>query len=93
MSEKSRSRDIRRQIRRVLLERWDPIGVGEVPEAQDEYDGYIGGVHQLLVAGGSVDAIVDHLFGIERDRMELPCRDKKLLASVATALLDIDVRP
>jgi hypothetical protein len=44
MLDKETSREVRRNIRRVLMERWDPIGVNGIPEAQDEYDSYIGGV-------------------------------------------------
>jgi hypothetical protein len=31
-----------REIRRLLMEHWDPIGVANWREAADEYDGYIG---------------------------------------------------
>jgi hypothetical protein len=31
---------------------WDPIGVKDEPNAQDEYDGYLG-VYELLVSGAS----------------------------------------
>lgn len=30
---------------------WDPIGVKDEPNAQDEYDSYLGGVYELLVSG------------------------------------------
>ena len=36
-------------IHDVLIEEWDPIGVGGVPEAQDEYDAYVPGVYRHLV--------------------------------------------
>lgn len=28
-------------IREALMKEWDPIGVAHIPEAQDEYDGYV----------------------------------------------------
>jgi hypothetical protein len=31
--------EIETKIRPVLMEDWDPIGVSDVPEAADEYDG------------------------------------------------------
>lgn len=31
-------KDLQREIRAVLLRDWDPIGVGDVPAAADEYD-------------------------------------------------------
>jgi hypothetical protein len=39
------ARKIQESIRLVLLRDWDPIGVQDVPEAQDEYDSYVGGVY------------------------------------------------
>jgi hypothetical protein len=36
--------EIHRQIDSVLLRDWDPIGVAHVPQAQDEYRGYVRGV-------------------------------------------------
>jgi len=52
---------------------WDPIGVGDAPEAWDEYDGYALGIaHRLRDAADreagvkSVAGYVDH---VERDLM------------------------
>jgi hypothetical protein len=59
-------------IRRVLLRDWDPIGVRDTPEAQDEYDGYVGPVYQHLARGASVHEIADYLAAVERDAMRLP---------------------
>ena len=51
---KEESREMRRAIRRVFVEFWDPIGVMSDPEwPRDEYDGYIGRVFELLTTGGS----------------------------------------
>ena len=36
------------ELRRLLMERWDPIGVNDAPEAASEYDGYRAAVIQLL---------------------------------------------
>ena len=50
MSERvDRARRYHDAIRRILLHDWDPIGVAEVVEAQDEYDGYIGKIHGMLI--------------------------------------------
>jgi len=46
-----RARGIQQQIREVLLRQWDPIHVGDEPQAHDEYDGYIGAVYRLLANG------------------------------------------
>ncbi len=36
-----RAREYQSAIRKILMEEWDPIGVSDIPEAQDEYDSYI----------------------------------------------------
>src|SRR5271165_827099 len=48
--DKTDSRRIRAEIRRVLFNVWDPIGIRDEPNAQDEYNGYIGRVYELLVS-------------------------------------------
>jgi len=50
------------EIRRVLLNVWDPIGIRDEENAKDEYDSYIGDVFRLLVSGASDEAMQDHLF-------------------------------
>ena len=35
-------------IRRILLNDWDPIGVADIAEAQDEYDSYVGKIYGML---------------------------------------------
>lgn len=42
---------------RVQLLSWDPIGVADAPQAQDEYEGYISPLMHMLHRGDSVDAI------------------------------------
>ena len=69
--DKYESRRIRVEIRRVLLQHWDPIGIREESEAQDEYDMYLGGVYGLLVRGASDEEIADHLAHIVEERMSL----------------------
>jgi hypothetical protein len=67
--DKEASREVRRKIRRVLMEQWDPIGVSDTPDAADEYDLYIGDVYELLKRGASAAKIGAYLRGIEVDRM------------------------
>jgi hypothetical protein len=63
--------EIHEKIRPVLMEEWDPIGVHDVPEAADEYDGYIGGIYSLLRDGASDERIAQHLSEIETKTMGL----------------------
>ena len=81
-----RAKQIQESIRQVLLREWDPIGVRDVPEAQDEYDGYVGGVYRLLASGAAEKQILDHLWQIETDAMGLSRLDPAELAPVARKL-------
>jgi hypothetical protein len=70
--DKDQFRRIQGDIRRVLLQTWDPIGIQNEPNAQDEYDGYVGGIYRLLSEGVSDHDLAVHLCSIVTDRMELP---------------------
>jgi hypothetical protein len=86
---KEDSRRVRCEIRRIFLEVWDPIRIGDEPNAQDEYDGYIGPVFELLVTGGSDKQIVNHLlWATERMGMD---GSRVNLQTVVAPLREIDV--
>ena len=85
------ARGIQEQIRQILLNDWDPIGIREVPEAQDEYDSYVGGVYRLLADGASAVEVAKHLARIEGEQMGLPSSADVRL-SVATKLCGLKVK-
>jgi hypothetical protein len=66
-----KARRYHEEIRRILLHDWDPIGISDVPEAQDEYDSYVGGVYRLLISRATPQQIFDVLWDIETNRMGL----------------------
>lgn len=74
------------ELRRLVMNTWDPIGVAGIPEALDEYDGYLGKIAQLLRAHVSADDLADHLQQIRTEAMGLP-PDRSLDVSVAEALI------
>ena len=86
MHPKPLSRAIRGEIGKVLLRNWDPIGVRDDPAAADEYDSYVGGVYELLVAGASARAVSEHLVRIETERMGFEDSDPKMLIPLANKL-------
>ncbi len=88
----ARARQIGQNIRDVLLHEWDPIGVQDVPEAQDEYDGYVGGVYGLLVSGASAEQLAEHLWKIETDTMGLSAPDQAKVLPVARRLRGLYVK-
>lgn len=55
----------------ILIREWDPIGVGDEPMAQDEYDAYIPGALRMVADGRDEQAISDYLQGIETESMGL----------------------
>jgi hypothetical protein len=71
MIDKQKSRRIRAEIRRALLDHWDPIGIKDEPHAQDEYDAYLGGIYDLLVGGASDQELSDHLWKIIEERISI----------------------
>ena len=58
-------------IRQILLKEWDPIGVSEIKEAQDEYDSYVGEIYKLLIARKPKHEIFDYLWWLETEHMGL----------------------
>jgi hypothetical protein len=87
-----RAREIQAAIARILLQDWDPIGVRDVPEAQDEYDGYVGGVYRLLASGVSPREVATHLSTIESERMGYTHAKARDLLPVAEKLCRLNVR-
>lgn len=89
-----RAREVQIEIRAILLNDWDPIGVEDAPEGQDEYDGYVGRVHSLLLSRPSEREVVEWLARVERESMGLLVSPERLrrIAEVAQKLLAVDVR-
>ena len=90
MSREARARDIQAEIGGVLLEDWDPIGVGDVPEAADEYESYVGGVYHQIAAGVTAAEMAAYLRQLEAG-FGLDTREPAELLPVARRLLAIDV--
>jgi hypothetical protein len=69
--DKEQSRARRVEIRRILMSKWDPIGVSDVPEAADEYDMYIGAIYGMLDRNATDAEIAEYLLSVETGRMGL----------------------
>ena len=58
-------------VRRILLDRWDPLFVGGNPRLADEYDDALGSVMACLAASPTRETIVEMLsedwYGVEPD--------------------------
>jgi hypothetical protein len=58
-----------RDLRRILMDEWDPIGVRGVPEAADEYDTYVGQIGRRLREGAPAEEIAAYLTWVEEEWM------------------------
>jgi hypothetical protein len=76
-----------RQLRTLLMDEWDPIGVRGVPEAFDEYDGYVSRIADSLRRGAGVDEIAAMLSKYRTDWMSLGS-EPQTDASAAKSIVD-----
>ena len=65
---------------------WDPIGVNDVPEAQDEYDDYVPELVALLARDATEQEIANALYQIETVTMGLNGAPSEALLLVARRL-------
>jgi hypothetical protein len=63
-----------RAVDEVLHYLWDPIGVASVPEARDEYHGYLPHVFGMLRSGSNEDELAEYLGDVATNRMGLSAR-------------------
>ena len=68
---RDRAKRYHEAIHHVLLREWDPIGVADIPEAQDEYDGYIHQIHGMLIRHEPKHILFDYLWRVETEHMGL----------------------
>ena len=68
---RAHTRVLHTAIRKALIEKWDPIGVKNIPEAQDEYDHYVPAICNLLVTRRSKQELFDYLWWLETHHMGL----------------------
>jgi hypothetical protein len=63
--------EVTRRIGEILHYMWDPIGVRGIPQARDEYDGYVHQVFAHLERGAPESEISQLLASITAERMGL----------------------
>lgn len=65
------ARALHKQIKNVLMQDWDPIGVQAVPEAQDEYDSYVPTIYSMLISRKPINEVLEYLLWLEGEHMGL----------------------
>lgn len=63
------------ELRALVMQRWDPIGVADEPAAADEYDSYLGPIASQLRQGAEVDDVTRYLHFVRTQLMGLPAAD------------------
>jgi hypothetical protein len=76
-----------RAVDEVLHYLWDPIGINSVPQARDEYHGYLPKVFGMLREGADESQIAAYLTTVTTERMGLSPRTNHD-RDVARILLD-----
>lgn len=71
------SHSLEDNVRAILLYEWDPIGVGSLIEAYDEYDSYVSDICEMIRSGLGKDSIFVYLNKIEEEHMGLLSNTKK----------------
>ena len=74
-------------ISEVLHYVWDPIDIHGIPQARDEYEGYVGPLFTMLSTGATEEQIAKYLETIADQRMGLPNR-KERSKEAASVILD-----
>lgn len=89
---KTKAKGIMNSIRKVLLNDWDPIGIKDVPVAQNEYDSYVGVIYRMIASQSQAKEVAEYLIKIEVEEMGLGLRKVENLLPIANRLLSMDIR-
>jgi hypothetical protein len=81
-----------REIERVLLDEWDPLGVRDGGGEEHPYAAYAHDIYGLLARGASDTQIVRHLHNLERDNLAHPELVGRDLSHVARALRRLETQ-
>ena len=88
--ETRRGREIQAEIRAILEESWDPIGL--FPGGpKGEYDEYIGRVYRLLASGAGELALTRYLMDTEAAILGETSRHSEAVAEAVRRLMRLDV--
>jgi hypothetical protein len=88
MKNLEKAKNLHQNIHKILIEDWDPIGVGYLPEAQDEYDMYIPTIYRLLIQKKPKHELFDYLWWVETEHMGL-MGDRQRTNDIAVELLNL----
>lgn len=74
-----------KKICEVLLNHWDPIGIKDVPECQDEYDSYADVIY-ILAMKDDWDGVRTYMKDVVEINMRLKCANMQKIDEVIKIL-------
>ena len=90
---KYQSRDDRRRINTILMQEWDPIGLGTICPA-DEYQAYADKAYVMLMdEEASAEELAKYLVNIATAHMGLSLCEDLVQRSKQTASMLVTIRP
>jgi hypothetical protein len=81
--------DLTKKIQTILLTDWDPIGIGGISEAHDEYDMYIPEIKTLVLNRASQHEISMFLSSVEKERMGFVDAHSAKVSNASAKLADL----
>ncbi|WP_435639944.1 hypothetical protein [Micavibrio aeruginosavorus] len=90
MIEREKTAALHATIQKILLNEWDPIGIRDIAEAQDEYDSYVPDICEMISSQKTQSEILDFLWNVETEHMGL-CGNKKKSEKIAERLFNLSV--
>lgn len=75
------------EIRNLLWEEWDPIGLNDNSNLSDEYDRYADEIYAMLRRGADAEEIARHLSWVVTTLMGLGTDDRHSIAIATKALV------
>jgi len=89
-AQKKKVKELLSRVKEVLMRYWDPIGVSDQPEAQDEYDRYAMRICSRLLDDASTEAeIAVYLAHIEGEWMGLRPPSRAAIDRTVDALMSL----
>jgi hypothetical protein len=62
---------VNKLINELLLKKWDPIGICDMPEASDEYSHYVPKIYGIIQRSTSSRELFEYLWELETQHMGL----------------------
>ena len=84
--------EIQDSIRKVLFNKWEPIGVNDNSNLIAEYNVYIAPIYRILVESRSEDEIINSLSSAERDIVGESCSSSEELRTITKELLTLNIK-